>query len=136
MQHSSFVSTYARIRAIKPLGDYIVYFIREMNADVMEAKIRSKWSLVDTVKSTGKENMLAVLDNVILKYPDVAAVVKKSRDRGNSSMKTDSLDLLRDIDRVRLVQHIRRQLPAHGLVLERHMDWVDEEVNKIATLLS
>ncbi len=135
MAGDSFLTRVIQARISRPLSDFIAYYIVNLNPQELESSLAVGWSLVAQLKERPREELLAVLDTILVKYPDIKRQVDKSRNSGASSMKSSGLELISGIDIDRLIVLVSNKLPAHGAVLARHRDWLENELKLVSELL-
>lgn len=135
MTMDSFFGKFALARAARPVADFIAYYLTAFDPQELETKISNNWSLVDTVSSRPKEELLGVLDEVLEKYPDIKRIVQKSRERGAQTAKGSGNQFLTQLSAEHLVDLISERLPAQGEVLRDHIEWVQSEINRVGELI-
>ena len=132
---SSFLTRLVTSRITRPIADFIAYYIGALEPEALEARITSGWSLVETLKQRPREELLAVVDYILLNYPDIKSRIDKTRKAGGASAKGAGLEIIEGISVDRLVYLVSEKLPAQGAVLERHKDWVRAEIKSVGALL-
>jgi len=132
---AEFVTEFARFRALRSIADLICRYVESGTPADLEQAIKDGWSLVDQVKREPKEKLLAHVDDILTHYPDVKAVVENLRNNPPAAPKSDGNDFLEGLDLNKLVRYVTQQLPSHGAVLSRHMDWVKREISRVQELL-
>lgn len=131
----SFLTRLVTSRITRPIADFIAYYIGALEPEALEARITSGWSLVETLKQRPREELMAVVDYILLNYPDIKSRIDKTRKAGGASAKGAGLEIIEGISVDRLVYLVSEKLPAQGAVLERHKDWVQAEIKSVGSLL-
>lgn len=131
----SFLTRLVTSRITRPIADFIAYYIGALEPEALEARITSGWSLVETLKQRPREELMAVVDYILLNYPDIKSRIDKTRKAGGASAKGAGLEIIEGISVDRLVYLVSEKLPAQGAVLEKHKDWVQAEIKSVGSLL-
>ena len=131
----SFLTRLVTSRITRPIADFIAYYIGALEPEALEARITSGWSLVETLKQRPREQLMAVVDYILLNYPDIKSRIDKTRKAGGASAKGAGLEIIEGISVDRLVYLVSEKLPAQGAVLEKHKDWVQAEIKSVGSLL-
>ena len=130
-----FFEKLALARAARPVSDFIAHYLVSWEPQELESKISKGWSLVDTIKIRPKEELLDVLDQVLVAYPDIQRIVEKKRKRGAQEARSTGSQFLSELDAEHLIDLISERLPAQGEVLRDHIDWIQSEINKVDQLI-
>lgn len=132
---SGFFEKFALARAARPVADFIAHYLVSWDPQELESKISKGWSLVDTIRIRPKEELFEVLNQVLVKYPEIQQIVERKRKRGAQAAKSTGSQFLSQLDAEHLIDLISEKLPAQGEVLRNHIEWVQSEINKVDQLI-
>lgn len=133
----SFADGIVKRHIVKPLAHLICVYIKPIPSIDLEEMIDSGWSLVESIKLRSKEELLKNIEDSLQLDPLLYSFYRsyKSKAHQVEESKSEGFNIAAGIDIDRLIAHIGTELPEHSAVLERYIDWVENEINKVQELL-
>lgn len=132
-----FANVIVRRHIIKPLASLICMYIRPIPSIDLGDMIDGGWSLVESIKLRSHEELMANIDKALQKDELLYSFYRsyKHKQFQVEESKADGFDIAEGLDLGKLIDYIFAELPDHGMVLQKHMDWVESEIGRIKELL-
>ncbi len=132
-----FANVIVRRHIVKPLASLICMYIRQIPSIDLGDMIDGGWSLVESIKLRSKEELMANIDIALQKDEMLYSFYRsyKHKQYQTEESKADGFDIADGLDLGKLIDCIFAELPEHAMVLEKHMPWVEEEIERVKALL-